>query len=88
MDAVVIGTRPEHALATVNECIDLSIGKACMHRGPGPGSVCAEATNLGRQNGVQVIDGGCPCMYAATSDPGHRVMRSLLMLTGAVPRTL
>ena len=88
VDAVVIGTRPEHALETVKECIDLSIDKAWMHRGPGAGSVSAAATDLGRQHGMLVIDGGCPCMYAPTSDPGHRVMRSVLTLTGTVPRNI
>jgi len=88
VDAVVIGTRPEHALRTVKECIDLGIDKTWMHRGPGAGSVSAEATALGRQHGMLVIDGGCPCMFAPTSDPGHRVMRSVLTLTGAVPRTV
>ncbi len=86
--AVVIGTRPEHALETVKECIDLNIDKAWMHRGPGAGSVSADATDLGRQHGMQVIDGGCPCMYAPISDLGHRVMRSALTLTGGVPRTV
>jgi len=88
VDAVVIATRPEHALETVKECLDLGIDKAWMHRGPGAGSVSPEATALGRQHGMLVIDGGCPCMFAPTSDPGHRVMRSVLTLTGAVPRTV
>ena len=88
VDAVVIGTRPEHALETVKECVDLSIDHVWMHRGPGAGSVSADATDLGRQHGMQVIDGGCPCMYPPTSDPGHRVMRTVLTLTGAVPRTV
>jgi len=88
VDAVMIGTRPEHALETVKECIELSIDKAWMHRGPGAGSVSADATDLGRQHGMMVIDGGCPCMCAPTSDPGHRVMRSVLTQTGDVPRPI
>jgi predicted CoA-binding protein len=88
VDAVVIGTRPEHALGTVKECIDLNIDKAWMHRGPGAGSVSADATDLGRRHGMVVIDGGCPCMYGPTSDPGHRVMRSALTLSGSVPRAV
>ena len=86
VDAVVIATRPEHALATVKECIALGIEWAWMHRGPVPGSVSPEAVALGREHGMTVIDGGCPCMFPPTADPGHRMMRGVLSLTGAVPR--
>lgn len=86
VDGVVIGTSPDHAVDTVKECVALGIPRVWMHRGPVAGSVSDEATALGRENGLTVIDGGCPCMYAPTSDPGHRVMRSVLTLTGAVPR--
>jgi uncharacterized protein len=34
---------------------------------------------------VTVIDGGCPCMFGATADPGHKVMRTALRLTKNVP---
>lgn len=88
VDAVVIGTRPEHALETIKECIDVGIDKAWMHRGPGAGSVSTDATDLGRLHGMLVIDGGCPCMYRPTSDPAHRVMRTVLTLTGSVPRAV
>ena len=49
-----------------------------------PGGV--EAVALGRAAGLTVIDGGCPCMYAPTADPGHRLMKRVLTLTGRVPR--
>jgi predicted CoA-binding protein len=86
VDAVVIGTRPEHAEATVRECIDLGIDKVWMHRSVGGGSVSPEAAELGRRAGIDVIAGGCPLMFAPVSDPGHRVMRAVCTLTGAVPR--
>lgn len=86
VEAVVIAAGPDHAVDTVKECVALGIDKVWMHRGPGPGSVSQEATALGRENGITVIDGGCPCMFAPTSDPGHRLMRGVLTLTGAVPR--
>jgi len=86
VDAVVIGTRADRATDTVKECVDLGIEQVWMHRGPGEGSVSDEATALGRAHGMTVIDGGCPCMYSPTSDAGHRVLRRVLTLTGAVPR--
>lgn len=86
VEAVVIGTAPERTKATVQECIDLGIGHVWFHRGPGPGSVDAGAVRLGRDNGIVVIDGGCPCMFGPTADLGHRIMRPILQLTGTVPR--
>lgn len=84
--AVVIGTRPETAEATMRECAELGIQHVWMHRGPGAGSVSAAATDFGRQQGISVIPGGCPLMFGLTSDGGHRAMRFVFSLTGAVPR--
>ena len=86
VDWVVIGTKPETAESTVRECVDLGIKRVWMHRGPGGGSVSKPAAEYGRQHGVTVIDGGCPCMFGPTADGGHKVMRHFLTLTGNVPR--
>jgi predicted CoA-binding protein len=80
----VIGTRPEIAEDTVRECADLGIKHVWMHRGPGPGSVSAAATEYGRRHGITVIDGGCPLMFGRTADLGHRVMR--FIYAGNVPK--
>ena len=86
VEAVVIGTRPELAEQTMKECIALGINRVWMHRAFGGGSVSDAATRLGRDHGVTVIDGGCPCMFRPTDDGGHRFMRVVCTLTGAVPR--
>ena len=57
-----------------------------MHRGPGNGSVSETATAYGRERGIDVIDGGCPCMFGPTADPGHKAMRFIFTLTGNVPK--
>jgi uncharacterized protein len=88
VEAVVIGTRPEIADETMRECADLGIKHVWMHRGPGAGSVSEAAAEYGRQRGITVIDGGCPCMFSPTADPGHRVMRVLFTLNGNVPREI
>ena len=75
VDAVMIATRPEHAMATMQECITLGIDRVWMHHGAGDSSVSAAATRLGREHGILVIDGGCPLMFGATSDFTHRLMR-------------
>jgi uncharacterized protein len=84
VDAVVIGTRPELAEETMRDCAELGIKHVWMHRGPGGGSVCAAATAYGRQNGITVIDGGCPLMFPPVSDFGHRVIR--FVYAGRVPK--
>lgn len=85
VDAVVIATRPQVAEATMRECAELGIKHVWMHRGPGQGSVSAQAADFGRRQGIAVIDGGCPCMFGPTSDFGHAAMRLLLRASGNVP---
>ena len=84
VDAVVIGTRPERADETMRECAELGIKQVWMHRGPGAGSVSDAATAYGREQGITVIDGGCPCMFKPTDDFGHKVMRRVY--AGHVPK--
>lgn len=84
--AVVIGTRPETAETTMRECAELGIKHVWMHRSFGTGSVSEAATGYGRQQGIMVIDGGCPLMFDPTADLGHKAMRFVCTLTGKVPR--
>ena len=88
VDAVVIGTRPEHALGTVKEAVELGITKVWMHRSLDAGSVSADAVAYGREHGVVVIDGGCPLMFEPTADGAHKFMCGILKLTGRVPRVV
>jgi uncharacterized protein len=78
VEAVVIGTRPEIADETMQECAELGIKHVWMHRGPGAGSVSATAAEYGRARGITVIYGGCPCMFGPTADLGHKAMRVVL----------
>jgi uncharacterized protein len=84
VDAVVIATRPEFAEPTVRECVELGIKHVWMHWGSGGSSVSPTATEYGRQNGITVIDGGCPLMFGPTADFGHKIMR--VALSGRVPK--
>jgi len=86
VEAVVIGTRPEIAEETMRECAELGIKHVWMHRGPGAGSVAEAATEYGRERGITVIDGGCPCMFDPTADLGHKLMRIAFTLNGNVPK--
>lgn len=86
VEAVVIGTSPQYAEATMHEAVELGITDVWMHRSFGGGSVSTSATSYGREHGVTVIPGGCPLMFDPTADGAHKVMCQLLKLTGAVPR--
>ena len=88
VDAVVIATRPEIAEETMRECADLGIKHVWMHRGLGAGSVSQAAADYGRQQGIAVIDGGCPWMFGPTADLGHKPMRFIFTLSGNVPKTV
>ena len=86
VEAVVIGTRPETAETTMRECAELGINHVWMHRSFGTGSVSETAADYGRQQGIAVIDGGCPLMFDPTADLGHKAMRFVFTLTGNVPK--
>ncbi len=84
VEGVVIATSPANAEPTMREAVDLHIDHVWMHRGPGGGSVSEAATRYGREHGVTVIDGGCPCMFDPTADTGHKIMHFLGM--GHMPK--
>ena len=86
VEAVVIGTTPQQAEATMRESVELGIKHVWMHRSAGTGSVSASATGYGRQHGITVIDGGCPLMFDPTADFAHKCMRFVLRRSGAVPK--
>ena len=86
VEAVVIGTKPESADATMHDCAELGITHVWMHRSVGTGSVSPSATEYGRRQGIAVIDGGCPLMFDPTADFGHKCMKFFLSMSGAVPR--
>ncbi len=88
VDAVVVGTRAELAEATVRECEQLGIGIVWLHRSMGAGSASPAAATYGREHGIQVINGGCPLMFGADADLGHKVMRVVCQMTGTVPRSV
>jgi predicted CoA-binding protein len=88
VDWVLIGTRPDNADDTVHECDELGIKRVWMHQPPfGPGSFSESAARYGHEHGMTVIEGGCPCMFNPTADPGHKMMRVIGTMTGKVPKS-
>ncbi|HMM93802.1 CoA-binding protein [Phycicoccus sp.] len=88
VDAVVIGTAPEHAQETMEQALDAGVRSVWMHRSFGGGSVSDDATAWGRAHGLTVIDGGCPIMFHPDGDGFHHAMCHVLTWTGKVPRTV
>lgn len=86
VDAVVAATHPKVTLEVVRQCGDLGIRRLWMHRSFGSGSVSPEALALCRDRGIEVIPGGCPMMFIAPVDLGHKCMRWFLRLTGGMPK--
>src|SRR5512146_976628 len=84
VEAVVIGTRPEIAEQTRRDCAELGSKHVWMPHGAGASSVSGAATAYGRQHGITVIDGGCPCMFEPTADLGHKLIR--VLYGGRVPK--
>ena len=86
IDAAVVVTHPDATPEVVRQCVDLGVRHVWMHRSFGQGSVSQEAVALCEENGIRVIPGGCPMMFLAPVDLGHRCMRWFLGLTGKLPR--
>ena len=86
VDAVLVATHPDASIEVVRECAELGIPRVWIHRSFGQGSHSEEAVAFGRERGMRVIPGGCPMMFRAPVDLGHRCMRWVLRLTGGLPR--
>ena len=86
IDGVVVATHPEVSVEMVRQCSERGVGRVWLHRSFGEGSVSEAAIRECETRGVQCIVGGCPLMYCAPVDFGHRCMRWWLRWQGRVPR--
>jgi uncharacterized protein len=86
VDGVVAVTPPAATEALATACADLGIPRLWMHGGMGAGSVSEAAVETCRRRGVAAIPGACPMMYLEPVDLGHRCLRGIKRLTGALPR--
>jgi predicted CoA-binding protein len=89
VDAAVIVTSPETAEKVMHDCVEAGVSHAWLHHnalfGAKSSSVSDAATEYGREQGVDVIAGGCPLMFGEGADPGHRFMCWLLRVTRKLP---
>jgi predicted CoA-binding protein len=86
VDGVVIVTRPEVTEKIVHDCRDAGVPRVWMHQSLANGSsVSKAAVDYCRENGIGVIEGGCPMMVGDDIDFGHRCMRWMMSLAGSLP---
>ena len=87
VDGVVIITRPETTESIVRDCNDAAVRRVWMHKSMANGlSVSPAAVAYCREHGISVIPGACPMMYGEGVDFGHRCMRFMMKVTGALPK--
>ncbi len=84
VDGVVIVTTPEVTEQVVQQAIEAGVKRVWMHNAMGS-SVSQAAVDLGRQNGLTVIAGGCPMMFQAPVDFGHLCLKWYCRATGRLP---
>lgn len=88
VDGVVIASPANAALDIATDCAAAGVPRVWLHRGVGPGSSSDAAVKYCHEHGISAIPGGCPCMFGATADTGHKCLLAMLRLTGKVPRAV
>jgi predicted CoA-binding protein len=86
VDGAVFVLRPEISSQVMEDCIAAGVKSVWMHGNFFASSISEQATRVGRQNGITVIDGGCPMMYCEPVDFGHKCMRWISGITGSLPK--
>ncbi len=84
VESLVIVTTPTVTEALVHQCVDAGIKRVWMHRSFG-NSVSDNAVAYAREQGLDVLDGGCPMMFLEPVDVFHKCIRPLMGLAGRMP---
>ena len=88
VDGVVIAAPASAALDIATDCAAVGVPRVWLHRGVGPGSSSDAAVAYCHEHGISAIPAGCPCMFGATADTGHKCLLAMLRLTGKLPRAV
>jgi predicted CoA-binding protein len=84
LDGVVVATHPDVSLDVVRQAVRRKVSRIWLHRSFGRGSVSDAAVSECAAHGMRCIVGGCPLMYCAPVDFGHRCMRWWLGRRGRI----
>lgn len=82
VEGVVIGTHPNITPQILDQCVALGIKYLWIHRSFGQGSFHPEAIAKAQENGLSLIPGGCPMMFADPVDPAHKCFKWFLKISG------
>ena len=85
-EGVVIASPPSSARSIIDECLKIGISYIWFHSSINQGSLDEDAASFAEENGMKVIRTGCPMMYVAPVDFGHKCIKWVLNLTGKIPR--
>jgi len=83
---VMIASPPSSAQSIIEECLDLGIGYVWFHSSINQGSLDENAAAFAEDKGMTVLRTGCPMMYIAPVDFGHKFMKWFFRLTGKIPK--
>lgn len=86
VEGVVIATHPDVSVELVRQCSERGVSRVWLHRSFGQGSVSEAAIRECEARAIRCIVGGCPLMYCAPVDLGHKCIRWWLRWRGRVPR--
>jgi len=81
VDGVVTVTTPQVTEEIVHQCAAKGVRRMWIHRAMGS-SLSEKTVEMCRESGIEV---GCPMMFQAPVDIGHRCMKWWFRLTGALP---
>jgi hypothetical protein len=84
---VVIGTNPKVTLQVVQECDELGIQHAWIHKSLDGGSYSEEAETFCKEHDISLIPTGCPMMFCKPVDLAHKCIKWVLQATGKMPRS-
>ena len=87
IEGVVIATNPKVTLSVVEECAQLGIKHAWIHKSMDGGSYAEDAEKFCLENGIELIPAGCPMMYCKPVDFPHKCIKWVLHTTGKLPRS-
>lgn len=85
-EGVVIATSAKVTIDIVTECAALGIRHAWIHKSVDNGSYSQEAEDFCKENGIDLIPGGCPMMYCKPVDFPHKCIKWVLNTMGKLPK--
>lgn len=87
VDGLVIVTSPSQNQRLLEQAKEAGVQWVWIHKSLG-NSVDDKAVQIGRQQGLHIIDGACPMMFLEPVDSAHKCLKVLLQWTGRIPKRI